>query len=47
MVRVRVSKRGNRVWSSGKGEGSRGNEVRRSGEVQSEVRRGLVGVAMR
>ena len=26
MVRVRVSKRGNRVWSSGKGEGRRGNE---------------------
>ena len=46
MVRVRVSKRGNRVWSSGKGEGRRGNEFKRSGEGQSEVRRGLVGDAM-
>ena len=44
-VQVRVSKRGNRIWSSGKGEGRRGNEFggqarvgRRSGEGQSELR---------
>ena len=35
VVRVRVSKRGNRVWSSGKGEGRRGNEF----EGQARVSR--------
>ena len=32
---VRVSKRGNRIWSSGKGEGRRGNEF----EGQARVSR--------
>ena len=45
-VQVRVSKRGNRIWSSGKGEGRRGNEFKGQARVSRSCNEviGQVGV---